>query len=111
MRDVLEDIGYKVENIEFTDEKGVVFGSKAQIELDIVIRNGKTIAIEIKSSISKGDLGTFRKKVDLYEKIFERKVDELLVISPFIDPRATVLAHRLNIRLATSEDDLNEDFD
>ena len=108
MQMVVEDLGYKVENIVFPDEEGVVFGDKAQIEIDCVVKNGKTIAIEIKSSVNKGDLAAFRRKVDLYERIFEKKIDELLVISPFIDPRATVLAHKLDIKLATSEEGLDE---
>ena len=108
MQMVVEDLGYKVENIVFPDEEGVVFGDKAQVEIDCVVKNGKTIAIEIKSSVNKGDLAAFRRKVDLYERIFEKKIDELLVISPFIDPRATVLAHKLDIKLATSEKGLDE---
>ncbi len=106
MRDLLSDVGYIVENVAFEDEEGYVFGDRSTVEIDVVIRDGKKIAVEIKSSVSKADVGVFKKKVELYERLFKRKVDELMIVSPFVHPKAMTLAAKLGIKVATSKRDL-----
>ncbi|MEO0151055.1 MAG: DUF3782 domain-containing protein [candidate division WOR-3 bacterium] len=46
---LLKDIGFKVEKLIFFDDEGYVFSKPSTIEIDLIITNGKTIAIEIKS--------------------------------------------------------------
>jgi len=70
------------------DEAGVVFGRPDQIELDIVIKNGKLLIIEIKSSVSSGDVLLFAKKAEFYQEKHNQKAAALVIISPMISAKA-----------------------
>jgi len=76
IKEIIEDLGYAVENVKFFDSEGCVFLKPSQIEIDIIIKDSKRMAIEIKSSISEGDVSTFERKVKLYEKKFNLKIDK-----------------------------------
>ncbi|MEA2033526.1 MAG: DUF3782 domain-containing protein [Euryarchaeota archaeon] len=97
-----EDFGMHVERYLTYDEEGEVFGRPDQVEIDILIRDGKITAIEIKSSMSKSDVYTFDKKVSFYEKRHQVKIDRKLIITPMLDPRATELVKTLGMKVYTS---------
>ena len=89
LKGILEETtNYKVENVMEDDREGVVFGWPAQVELDIVITNGKLFIIEIKSSMSGGDVATFVKKAKFYLEKHNKKANALVVISPMMDEKA-----------------------
>ena len=92
-----ETTSYRVLNVIEQDDDGVVFGWPAQIELDIVIQNGKFFIVEIKSSISAGDVATFIKKARFYEQRHNKKANALVIISPMIDDRAREFINNLGI--------------
>lgn len=94
-----ESFGVKVEQVEFRDESGEVFGYPDQVELDVIIRNGHVLVCEIKSSASRSDVYTFRRKVRLYEKRTQRKVDRMLLISPMVNEEDKDLAQKLGIEV------------
>ena len=107
MRGVLEDLGYRVRKWRVRDESGTVYGFPSMVEADILIVNDKHILMEIKSSISRGDVATFARIVRLYEDkegISPRPV----IVSPFIDTRARVLGEQLGIELYTSPEEVAE---
>ncbi|WP_083859985.1 hypothetical protein [Caldisphaera lagunensis] len=54
--------------------------------------------MEIKSSISRGDVAIFWKKGKLYEKVTSIK-PKLVIISPFVDERALEGINKLGILL------------
>ena len=97
-----EDFGMRAERYLAYDEKGVVFGRPDQIEIDVLIRDGKTTAIEIKSSMSKSDVYTFDKKVSFYENRHQVKVDRKIIITPMLDPRAKGAVDALGMKVYTS---------
>jgi hypothetical protein len=97
-----EDFGLHVERYEVYDELGEAFGRPEPIEIDLLIRDGKTTAIEIKSSMSKYDVHAFDKKVAFYEKRHQVKVDRKLIITPMLDPRARELVRTLRMNVYTS---------
>jgi hypothetical protein len=69
LKGILEDsFGVEVINLNEFDDQGEVFGRPDQVEIDVIIKNGLIILCEIKSSMSKGDLYIFDRKVDFYEK-------------------------------------------
>ena len=76
LKTIIEDLGYAVENVVFFDDEGYVFLKPSRIEIDIIIKDGRKIAVEIKSSVSEGDVSTFERKVKLYEKKFNIKIDK-----------------------------------
>ena len=114
-RSMLESILVKpfkveVQNFIGLDESGTVFGRPDQIELDIIIKNGVLIIMELKSSISKNDLYIFERKVRWYESKFDIIVNRAIVVSPMVDRWAIAVAEKLKIELFSNFDDLHFEF-
>ncbi len=107
LKGILEEFaGVQVLNVTEYDDAGIVFGKPDQIELDIIIKNGVLIIAEIKSSISKSEMYTFEKKVRFYEERHQRKVTEIIVISPMVSPNAIPIAEKLGIKIYSSAADV-----
>ena len=100
-----ESFGVEVLNITDYDETGEVFGRPDQVEIDLIIKNGLLIVCEIKSSMSKGDMYIFERKVRFYEKRHRRKAGRMLVISPMVDQKAQSVARQLGIEVYSYAED------
>jgi len=95
----------RVERFTAYDTEGEVFGRPDQVEIDVLIRDGRTILGEIKSSMSKGDVYIFERKVAFYERRQGVKADCKIIITPMLDPRAQPVVDELGIRVyATAYD-------
>ncbi len=105
MRGILGDLGFQVDRYLKRDIEGLVFGHPDQIEVDVVIRDGQTFLIEIKSSMNKSDVYTFERKIQFYEKKEGQAVSRKLIVSPFVEPSAVEVAGRLGMEVFT---DINE---
>ncbi|MFZ8846628.1 MAG: hypothetical protein ACO2O6_05450, partial [Candidatus Hydrothermia bacterium] len=88
---------YAVENVVFFDDEGYVLLKPSRIEIDI--KDGRKIAVEIKSSVSEGDVSTFERKVKLYEKKFNIKIDKKIILTPFANSKAIEIAKSLGIEI------------
>jgi len=100
LKGILEDsFGVEVLNVTEFDDAGEVFGSPDQVELDIIIKNGVLILCEIKSSMSRGDVYIFNRKIAFYEKRHNRKADRKIIISPMVDKYGQRVAEKLNIEV------------
>jgi len=106
MRAILEDVGFRVERYVAYDEKGNVFDHPAPVELDVIVRNGKLMLIEIKSSTGSANVSIFRRKVNFYEEREGQKADRRIIISPFVEDEARMLALATGIEIYTRADDL-----
>jgi hypothetical protein len=106
MRAILEDVGFKVERYLVYDKEGKVFDRPDQVELDVVVRNGKLTLIEIKSSASRADVTIFNRKVRFYEEREGIKAVRRMLISPFVEEGARKLALALETEIYTRADDL-----
>ncbi len=107
LKGILEQFAnVEVLNITEYDDVGVVFGHPDQIELDIIIKNGLLIIVEIKSSMSKPDMCIFERKVRFYEEHHNRKASEMIVISPMVAPNAIPVAEKLGIRIYSYADEV-----
>ena len=104
IRGILEEMGFHVERYLRFDEEGIVFGRPDQIELDVVIRDEKVFLIEIKSSVSRGDVSAFERKVRFYQEKEGRRADRKIIISPFLDPGAEDMARGFGIEVFTDAD-------
>jgi hypothetical protein len=105
LKGILADaFGVQVLNLNLYDYEGEVFGRPDQIELDLIIKNGMTIACEIKSSIDKAGMYSFGRKVDFYAKHEQRQVNRKIVISPMVDDRALPVAEALGIEVYSYAD-------
>ena len=101
-----ESFGVEVLNVNLFDQEGEVFGRPDQVEIDIIIKNGLTIACEIKSSIDKAGMYSFDRKVSFYEKYQKRQVDRKIVISPMVAINAAHVADALSIEVYSNVDNV-----
>ena len=101
-----DELGFRVERYEGYDDSGSVFGQPEQVEMDVIIRNGLVIAVEIKSSVSRGDLSLFQRKIAFFEQTENVTVNRRFFISPFVDPNAVELAEGMGIELYTHSLDI-----
>jgi len=99
IKTIIEDLGYAVENVVFFDDEGYVLLKPSRIEIDIIIKDGRKIAVEIKSSVSEGDVSAFERKVKLYEKKFNIKIDKKIILTPFANSKAIEIAKSLGIEI------------
>lgn len=88
------------------DYDGKVFGRPEQIEMDVIITNGQLILVEIKSSMGKGQLYDFWRKALFYQEKHERKANRLIVIAPWVDEKARVIAQELGIEIFSHAEDV-----
>lgn len=101
-----EDFGVKVEQYLAFDPEGEVFGNPDQVEIDLIIRDGKIIAIEIKSSISRGDVFMFNRKIQFYENKEGKKVSRAIIISPMVESKAIELAKKYGMEVYGEPEDV-----
>jgi len=92
--------GGKVRKWVYEDEEGLVFGHPASIEVDVLIRDKEHVLVEVKSSISRGDIATLLRKGMLYERVKGMK-PSLAIVSPFVEVRALEDAEALGIQVFT----------
>ncbi|MDJ0270713.1 MAG: DUF3782 domain-containing protein [Aigarchaeota archaeon] len=79
-----------------TDREGLVHGHPSVIEIDLVVRDREHVLVEVKSSISKGDVAELQRIAQLYEKETGIK-PKLAIVSPYIDEKARELAMDMGI--------------
>jgi hypothetical protein len=99
-----DSFGVEVLNLNLYDQQGEVFGRPDQVEIDLIIKNGLTIACEIKSSIDKAGMYIFGRKVDFFAKYENRAINRKIVISPMVDDRARPVAEALGIEIYSYAD-------
>jgi hypothetical protein len=97
-----EEIGLQVAHYLKMDTEGQVFGQPDQMEIDVVIHDGDYWLLELKSSISRGDVSLFQRKVAFYEREEKVEVKRTILISPYFDLGAEELARDLGIETYTS---------
>jgi hypothetical protein len=108
LKAILEDsFGVQVLNINDFDDEGIVFGRPDRVEIDVIIKNGLVIICEIKSNIDKAGMYSFDRKVEFYQKRYQREVNRKLVISPMVDARALPVAETLGIEVYSYAEDVN----
>jgi len=102
LRGILEkEFSVKVEKWIKRDEEGIVYGYPSNIEVDVAIRNGKTILIEVSSHIKVSDIPVFKKKAEFYKKATGLEPDRLIIVTPYADEKALEAAKRLGIEIYT----------
>jgi hypothetical protein len=92
-----ESSGVTVRNVSEFDDSGEVFGRPDQIELDIVVKDGVPLILELKSSVDKAGIYSFERKARFYERRHQRQANRLIVVSPMIEPKALAVARQLGI--------------
>ncbi len=107
IRSVIESFtDTQVERYLGFDNEGKVFGHPDQVEIDVVIRNGKLWVMEIKSSISKAEVYAFERKVAFYEKEKAITADRKAIVSPMFEKGAKEVAEKLGIEIYTAPEEM-----
>lgn len=102
MKEVLERyFRARVEKWTYCDKDGVVYEHPSIIEVDLVIRDREHLLIEVKSSVSKGDVVELKGIGELYERVRGIR-PKLAVVSPYVDERAKEMARIFGIEVYTS---------
>ncbi|MEM4154206.1 MAG: DUF3782 domain-containing protein [Candidatus Caldarchaeum sp.] len=102
LKGVLEkEIGLSVERWTAFDEDGVVYGYPSPIEIDLAVRDGKTVLVEVKSSVRLSDISEFSRKVEFFSAKTGRKPDRKVMVAPYADEEALKAAGKLGIEVYT----------
>jgi len=98
---VEEELGLKVERWTTYDEEGKVFGFSSEVEVDVAVKDGKVILIEITSHARASDVVLFKRKAELYAEKEGRRPDRLVIITPYAEEDAKKVAERLGVEIYT----------
>jgi hypothetical protein len=102
LRGILEkEFGVKVERWIARDEDGIVYGFRNVIEIDIAVKDGKTLLIEISSRVGPSDVAALLRKAQLYERKTRIKPDRLLMVTPYADEDAIEAAKEVGVEVYT----------
>ncbi|WP_069808204.1 PD-(D/E)XK nuclease family protein [Vulcanisaeta thermophila] len=82
--EILKDAGWSVSQELIYDRDGYVFGEPSEVEISIVIKDGRVIMVELTSALKRGDLPIIKRKRELYEKLKGTTISNVYVITPFI---------------------------
>jgi hypothetical protein len=103
LRGILEkEFGVEVERWVTRDEEGLVYGFSSVIEVDIAIKDGKTMLIEISSSVDKSKVAAFLRKAQLYERKTGIKPDRLVMVTPYAEDAAIKAAREMGVEIYTT---------
>jgi len=100
MRYVVEEVfgAAEVGKWVYRDEEGYVYGYPANVEVDLLVRDGEHILLEVKSRVSKADVSELYRIGRLYERI-EKHSPRLVIIGGFVDDEAKALAKKLGVEV------------
>jgi hypothetical protein len=102
LRGILEkEFGVKVERWITIDEEGLVYGFKSVIEVDIAIKDGKIMLIEIFSSVDRSKVAAFLRKAQLYEKRTGIRPDNSITVNPYAEDAAVEAAKEVEVEVYT----------
>jgi len=96
-----KEFGLIIEKWEHFDQEGFVYGYPSQVEVDIAIKDGRVILVEVTSHARASDIYTFKRKAEFYEKVTGRSPSRLLVITPYAEERAKEASKKMNIEIYT----------
>jgi len=108
--DVLSELGYKVIKWRKKDEKAEVFMFPRDAEIDIIIRDDKKIAIEVKSSLTLGELESFLKCTKFYEKVENEKLTDKIIVAIFTYPEVFEYASKLGVKIIRGLEEASDYF-
>ena len=83
--EILSEAGWNVSREVLLDKEGYVYGYPSPIEIDVVVKDGKVILVEITSWLKRESIAPLARKREFYEKVKGVKVSEVIVITAYID--------------------------
>jgi hypothetical protein len=102
LRGILEkEFGVKVERWITRDEDGMVYGFSSVIKIDVAIKDGKIMLIEISSSVDRAKVAAFLREAQLYERKMGIKPDRLIMVTPYTEDAAVEAAKEVGVEVYT----------
>ena len=100
MKYVIEEVlgAAKVEQWVYRDDEGFVYGYPSVVEVDSVVRDREHVLVEVRSSVSKGDVAELYRIMKLYDRVKGVK-PKAVIIGELIDPEAYEAAAKLNVEV------------
>jgi Uncharacterized conserved protein containing a coiled-coil domain len=71
------------------------------IEIDVAIKDGKTLLIEVSSSVDRSKVAAFVRKAQLYERKTGIRPDRLIMVTPYAEKDAVEAAGNLGVEIYT----------
>ena len=100
LRGLLEkEFGLRAERWSAIDEEGRVYGYRSVVEVDVAVKDERVVLVEVASHVRRADVLVFRRKADFYEEFSGRKVDRLVMVSPFVDDDAFEMALAIGVEV------------
>ena len=96
-----KELGLKVEKWARMDREGRVFGHPGRVEVDVAVRDGRVVLVEVKSHVGRADVYSFRRKAEFYEKVEGKKPSRLLMVTPYAEREALRTARHLGVEIYT----------
>ncbi|BES81134.1 PD-(D/E)XK nuclease family protein [Pyrodictium abyssi] len=98
MRYVVEEAlgAARVERLSLRDEEGLVYGYPATVDIDLVVRDGEHIIVEVKSRVDPGDVAVLARKARLYERETGTR-PRAVILGGYVAPSAYEAAARLGV--------------
>jgi hypothetical protein len=96
-----KELGLRVERWSAFDDEGSVYGYPSLLEVDVAIVDGKTILVEVSSHIRPSDVVAFKRKAEAYEKATGRRVERLMIITPYAEEKAKEACIKQGVELYT----------
>jgi hypothetical protein len=94
-------LGLSVSRWVTFDDEGFVFGYPCMVDVDIAVRDGKTVLVEVKSHVNAADVYTFQRKAELYKRKTGVKPERLVMVTPYADDKALEAASKFKIEIYT----------
>jgi len=96
-----KELGFKVEKWRDYDEEGIVYNYPSDVEIDVVIHDGKIILVEVTSHARKSDISLLKAKANFYTKKTGNSPTRIMLVTPYAEEEAMSAAKELNIELYT----------
>ena len=99
MKGILEEyFGATAEHWTTYDEEGYVYGHPSEVEVDVVIKDGVHILVEVKSRVDTGDVLELSRIGELYQRKTGYR-PQLVIVGGFVSEKARKKAGPLGIRI------------
>ena len=93
----------EIKKIYLFDKEGTIFYDNYSTDIDILIQDGKTVLIEVKSGADNRDINDFLKKSALFKLQYQKNYDALILICLEINQRNFEDAIRQGIKVIAGE--------
>ena len=103
VREILRAAGFSAGRWTYFDSEGYVYGRPSEVDVDVVVHNGKVFLVEITSALKRGDLALIKRKAELYERAAGKRPDAVIVVTAFVHDKTPdfvrELAERMGIKI------------